>query len=132
MPKPRASKGLPSVKKIAVVEDDISIAMMYQLKLELEGYNVKVAHDGVEGLELCKEFEPDLVLLDIRMPTMDGDEMLERMRSTEWGSKPRIIILTNISRVEAPTRLRFLNVDRLYRQGSPHTAAGSGCRTRNY
>lgn len=100
------------MKKIAVIEDDSSIAMMYQFKLELEGYQVRVAHDGAAGLTLCQAFQPDLVLLDIRMPVMSGDEMLEKMRATDWGSRPRVIILTNISRDEAPTRLRFLNVDR--------------------
>lgn len=98
--------------KIAVVEDEPSIAMMYQLKLELERFQVRVAHNGEAGLALCKQFQPDLVLLDIRMPIMSGDEMLERMRATDWGSQPRVIVLTNISRDEAPTRLRFLNVDR--------------------
>jgi DNA-binding NarL/FixJ family response regulator len=46
------------------------------------------------------------------MPEMSGDEMLEKIRATDWGSKPRVIILTNISRDEAPHNLRFLNVDR--------------------
>ncbi|PID31678.1 response regulator [Candidatus Saccharibacteria bacterium] len=86
--------------------------MMYQFKLELEGFTVRTAQDGHQGLILCEQFAPDLVLLDIRMPNMPGDEMLERMRSTDWGSKPRVVILTNISRDEAPARLRFLSVDR--------------------
>lgn len=98
--------------RLAIIEDEVAIATMYRYKLELGGFEVKVAHDGVDGLALCQAFEPDLVLLDIRMPRMSGDEMLERMRATEWGSKPRVIILTNISRDEAPPVLRFLNVDR--------------------
>lgn len=86
--------------------------MMYKFKIELAGFEVRMAHNGAQGLALCEAFEPDIVLLDIRMPVMSGDEMLERMRATEWGSKPRVIILTNISRAEAPANLRFLNVDR--------------------
>lgn len=100
------------MKKIAVIEDETTIAIMYQFKLELEGFQVQVAQNGQTGLALCQKFQPDLVLLDIRMPVMPGDEMLEKMRATDWGSKPRVIVLTNISRDEAPTRLRFLNVDR--------------------
>lgn len=98
--------------KLVIVEDDVAIATMYKFKFELAGFKVRVAHDGVEGLKLCEEFQPDLVLLDIKMPHMSGDEMLEKMRATEWGAKPRVIVLTNISRSEAPQILRFLNVDR--------------------
>lgn len=98
--------------KIAVIEDDHAIAAMYKFKLEHSGYDVKTAHNGHEGLALVEAFGPKLVLLDLRMPGLSGDEMLERMRQTDWGSQPRVVILTNISRDEAPSRLRFLNVDR--------------------
>lgn len=99
-------------QKIAVIEDDLPIANMYKLKLSSCGYDTSVAHDGAAGLELCKELLPDLILLDLRMPIMTGDEMLEKLRSEDWGSSIRVIILTNISKDEAPSRLRMLNVDR--------------------
>ncbi len=98
--------------KIAIIEDDIPICNMYKMKLELEGYEVSVAHNGVEGSELIEQFCPQLILLDLKMPEMSGDKMLEQIRSTEWGSLPRVIVLTNISKDEAPHNLRFLNVDR--------------------
>ncbi|MCA9332858.1 response regulator [Candidatus Saccharibacteria bacterium] len=98
--------------KIAVIEDDTPICNLYKMKLELSGYEVKTAIDGQQGYELVESFEPDLILLDLKMPVMTGDEMLEKIRSTEWGSKPRVVILTNISKAEAPHNLRFLNVDR--------------------
>ncbi|MDB5163943.1 MAG: hypothetical protein JWS12_561 [Candidatus Saccharibacteria bacterium] len=98
--------------KIAVIEDDIPICSMYEFKLKSSGYEVKTAHDGKEGLQLCKEFVPDLILLDLRMPVMSGDEMLQRLRATNWGSNIRVIVLTNISKDEAPHILRFLSVDR--------------------
>lgn len=98
--------------KIAVIEDDLPICNMYKIKLENAGFEVSVAHNGLTGYDLIKTFEPILILLDLKMPEMSGDKMLEKIRETEWGSKPRVIILTNISRDEAPHNLRFLNVDR--------------------
>lgn len=98
--------------KIAVIEDDLPIAQMYEFKLDHSGYQVKVAHDGVAGLKLCQDFLPDLILLDLRMPKMSGDEMLEKLRATDWGANIRVVILTNISKDEAPMNLRLLNVDR--------------------
>lgn len=98
--------------KIAVVEDEPAINEMYCLKLELEGFEVFAAMDGKEGLTIAETHRPSLILLDLKMPVMTGDEMLTKLRQTDWGSKTRVIILTNISRDEAPHNLRLLNVDR--------------------
>jgi DNA-binding response OmpR family regulator len=98
--------------KIAVIEDDEPIAAMYTFKLEQEGFETRRAIDGSHGLVLAKAFLPDLILLDIRMPIMSGDKMLQELRSYDWGADIRIIILTNISKSEAPHALRFLSVDR--------------------
>lgn len=98
--------------KIAIVEDELPIQSMYRLKLERERFEVAVASNGRSGLALLEDFRPDLVLLDLRMPEMSGDELLARLRSTEWGASMRVVILTNISKTEAPQALRFLSVDR--------------------
>ncbi len=104
---------MPTSKiKIAIIEDDTAIAAMYEFKLQNEGYTVEKAANGEDGLKLIKAFGPDLILLDLKMPVMCGDEMLEKLRATEWGSSTRVIVLTNISKSEAPMGLRFLNVDR--------------------
>lgn len=100
------------MSKIAIVEDNDALATMYEFKLKSEGYEVRRAANGAEGLKLAKDFRPDLILLDLRMPVMSGDEMLERLRSTDYGSGMRVIVLTNISKSEAPMSLRFLSVDR--------------------
>lgn len=108
--------------KIAVIEDDHDLRFLYGFKLEHEGFQVAAAENGRLGLEICERLRPDLILLDLRMPEMSGDEMLARLREHEWGSEIRVIILTNISKDEAPAALRFLNVDR-YVVKAHHTPA---------
>ncbi|HTE57368.1 MAG TPA: response regulator [Verrucomicrobiae bacterium] len=103
---------MSSLHKIAVIEDDPAIAAMYAFKLENCGYKVMTAHDGKQGLALVESFTPDLILLDLMMPEMNGDQMLQKMRATDWGSRIKVIILTNLSKDEAPHTLRLLNVDR--------------------
>lgn len=107
---------------IAVVEDEPAIRMLYQKKFELEGFVTITANDGYEGLKIIKKSKPDLVLLDLRMPRMSGDEMLTKLRAVEWGADVRVIILTNLSRDEAPAALRFLGVER-YIVKANHTPA---------
>lgn len=102
----------PAQKKVLVVEDDTAIRNLYHAKLGKEGYETRVACNGLEGLHAAKEFHPHIILLDLRMPVMSGDEMLHKLRETDWGSDMRVIILTNISKTEAPLSLRFLHVDR--------------------
>ena len=98
--------------RILLVEDDEAIRELYVLKLTQEGFVTTTATNGLEGLQAAQTVMPDLILLDLRMPIMQGDEMLARLRATEWGSDIRVIILTNISKTEAPHSLRFLHVDR--------------------
>ena len=108
--------------KVVVIEDDSDIRFLYQLKLQRAGFDVAVAADGVEGLVVVQQERPDIILLDLMMPTMTGSDMLARLRSQEWGSDIRVIVLTNISRDEAPPALRFLHVDR-YVVKAHHTPA---------
>jgi DNA-binding response OmpR family regulator len=96
--------------KIAIVEDDLAIAQMYRMKFEAEGFHVDIAENGKLGLALCEQLKPDLVLLDLMMPEMNGDEMLEKMRATDWGKHIKVIILTNVGEQEAPEKLKSLDV----------------------
>ena len=96
--------------KIAIVEDDQAIAMMYRIKFEAEGFEVQTAENGRVGLELIESMKPDIVLLDIMMPEMNGDAVLEKMRTTSWGKNMKVIILTNMGEQEAPKRIKELNV----------------------
>ena len=113
---------MSTTPRAVVVEDNNDIQYLYKLKLEREGFEVAVASNGQEGLEVIKQFRPDIVLLDLMMPIMSGSEMLAEMRSATWGSEARVIVLTNISKDEAPQALRFLHVDR-YIVKAHHTPA---------
>lgn len=79
--------------KILLVEDERSLADLLEVKLKKEGYQVEVAYDGEEGYQKITEFKPDLILLDIVMPKMDGYEVLEKMN--ENGIKIPVIIISN-------------------------------------
>lgn len=99
-----------NMSKIAIVEDDLAIAQMYRLKFEAEGYKVEIAENGKLGLQLCEQMKPDMVLLDLMMPEMNGDEMLEKMRKTDWGKDIKVIILTNVGEQESPDSLKDLGI----------------------
>ena len=84
------------MSRIVLVEDDLMLAEIYQTRIELAGYQCLVAYDGIAGLELIKQTAPDLVLLDLMLPHLSGDQILEEMRKSEWGNKIKAIFLTNI------------------------------------
>ena len=108
--------------KAVVVEDDSDLLFLYKHRLEKEGFEVATAVNGQEGLAVAERFKPHILLLDLLMPLMGGAEMLARLRATEWGSQIRVIVLTNISKDEAPPALRFLHVER-YVVKAHHTPA---------
>ncbi len=112
----------PTSFKAAVIEDDPDLQFIYKLKLEREGFMVKTAANGEEGLEIAQQFQPHIILLDLMMPVMNGTEMLTRLRAQTWGTEVRVVVLTNISKDEAPQALRFLHVDR-YIVKAHHTPA---------
>jgi DNA-binding response OmpR family regulator len=96
--------------KIAIIEDDQAISQMYRFKFEAEGFSVQTAENGKLGLELVESMKPDIILLDLMMPEMNGDIMLEKMRKTYWGKDIKVIILTNMGEQEIPLNVKSLNV----------------------
>ncbi len=96
--------------KIAIVEDDQAISQMYRIKFEAEGYQVETAENGKLGLEMVETLKPDMVLLDLMMPEMNGDEMLAKLRATPWGKNMKVIILTNVGEQEIPPEVKQLGV----------------------
>jgi DNA-binding response OmpR family regulator len=97
--------------KIAIIEDDQAINQMYRMKFEAEGFDVRLAGNGKLGVELVKSFKPDIILLDIQMPEMNGDEALAAIRATDWGKAVPVIILTNLGEEESPKNLSTLGVE---------------------
>ena len=71
--------------KIAIIEDDSVIAQMYRMKFEADGFEVQIADNGRDGVTLVEQFSPDVVLLDMQMPIMNGDEALKQIRKKDWG-----------------------------------------------
>jgi DNA-binding response OmpR family regulator len=101
---------MSKLAKIAIVEDDLAISQMYRLKFESEGYEVQTAENGKLGLEMIDEFKPDIILLDLMMPEMTGDEMLKALRAKPAGKSVKVIILTNLGEEEAPKGLKEMGV----------------------
>ncbi len=84
-------------KKILVVEDEQAYQRALVDKLAIHGYEVFGANNGEEGLEKAFSMHPDLILVDVQMPKMDGIEMAKKIREDQWGKNVHIIVLTNFS-----------------------------------
>src|SRR3954451_21304590 len=82
------------VSTVLVVDDDVDIARFIEINLRLEGFEVIVAHDGVEALGIVADRLPDLAVLDVMMPGLDGVEVCRRMRSDPLPASLPIIMLT--------------------------------------
>ncbi len=82
--------------KILIVEDDRYISKMYQLKLSLEGYEVEVAENGKDGVDKVKEFMPNIILLDILMPELDGFEVLKIIKGDDATKDIPVLIMSNL------------------------------------
>lgn len=90
---------MPSFK-ILIVEDDVMISGMYKTRLEQDGYMVVTADNGSQGLEVAIRENPDLILLDVMMPQIDGFALLQELRLKSSFKKTPIIMLTNLGTTE--------------------------------
>jgi DNA-binding response OmpR family regulator len=86
-----------NTKTILIVEDEQLLSKAIRRKLEKNAFNVIDAFDGGEGLAVALEKHPDLILLDIVLPIMDGVTLLDRLREDPWGKDVPVIILSNLS-----------------------------------
>lgn len=96
--------------KIAIIEDDPVISQMYRMKFEADGFDVQLANNGKRGVALVDVFSPDLILLDLQMPEMDGAEALAIIRKSEASKNIPVIILTNLGEEESPKEIRALGI----------------------
>ncbi len=98
-------------QKIVIVEDNITLADVYKTRMELIGYKCLVAHDGEEALSILEKELPDLVLLDLMVPKIAGDQVLRTMRENEWGKSIPVLIISNLNEADAPAGLRGLGIE---------------------
>lgn len=94
----------PDDVRVLFVEDDALVAQMYRLKLELDGYSVEIAADGVAALEKARSMRPDIIFLDIRLPKLDGLSVLERLRADPNTEHTPVVILSNWNEKELVER----------------------------
>ncbi len=97
--------------RIAIIEDDPTISQMYRMKFEADGFEVQLADNGKRGVALVEHFKPDIILLDIQMPEVNGTEALKSIRKQPWGKDIPVIILTNLGQEEAPKELQSLGIE---------------------
>jgi DNA-binding response OmpR family regulator len=102
---------LRSVKKIVIVEDNPALSDVYKTRLEILGYTCFAAYDGVQALAVIEREIPDLVLLDLMVPKIAGDQVLERMRGSDWGKHIKVMIISNLNEADAPAGLRNLGIE---------------------
>jgi len=91
-------------RRILVVDDNLDSAESMAMMLKLSGHEVATAHDGLEGLKLAQEFQPDVVLLDIGMPKLDGYEAARSIRQQSWGRDMMLVALTGWGQAEDKRR----------------------------
>ncbi|HJQ08118.1 MAG TPA: response regulator [Candidatus Saccharimonadales bacterium] len=97
--------------KVVIVEDNASLADIYKIRLELIGYQCFVAYEGQAALALIEKEVPDLVLLDLMVPKIAGDQILATMRASEWGKNIKVFIVSNLNEADAPAGLREQGIE---------------------
>lgn len=83
-------------RKILIVEDELALLEAYQMILEKAGYSVNIAHDGEEALTVADAIEPELILLDLRMPRLDGIGFLQRYQLKDQHPHVKVVVFSNL------------------------------------
>ncbi len=97
--------------KVVIVEDNTSLADIYKTRLEILGYQCFVAFDGEQALFTIQKELPNLVLLDLMVPKIAGDQILAKMRASDWGKNIKVLIISNLNEADAPAGLRAQGIE---------------------
>jgi DNA-binding response OmpR family regulator len=98
-------------QKIVIIEDNAALADIYKTRLELLGYICFIGYNGITGLYFIQQEIPDLVLLDLMIPDIPGDKVLETMRRSSWGKDIKVLVISNLNESEAAPNLRSLGIE---------------------
>ena len=98
-------------QKVVIVEDNTSLSDIYKTRLEILGYSCFAAYDGLAALEVIERELPDLVLLDLMVPKVAGDQILATMRSNAWGRNIKVLIISNLNEADAPAGIREQGIE---------------------
>lgn len=112
------------MKRILIIEDDQVVANVYRNKLAVEGYKVEVAPDGEAGLKVMRTFKPELIILDLMLPTISGVEVIREVRNEQEFSKIPIIVFSN-------TYLTNL-IQEAWRAGASKCLSKSNCTPKDF
>jgi DNA-binding response OmpR family regulator len=100
-----------SSKKIVIVEDNTALAEIYKTRLELQGYTCFIGYNGITGLYFIQKEIPDLVILDLMIPDIEGAEVLRTMRRSDWGRDIKVLVISNLNESEADPEVRQLGIE---------------------
>ncbi len=98
-------------KRILMVEDDEALANVYMTRLDVEGFEVRRANNGEDALAVALDYKPDLMLLDIMMPKVDGFNVLDIIRNTPETANLKVIVLTALSQESDKAKAMALGAD---------------------
>ena len=112
MTNPLHRKKAANARKVLVDDDNRDAAQLLTMALSHHGHNVQVAHDGLEGLKLTESFQPQVVLLDIGLPGLNGYEVAKRIRKEPWGSQIFLVALTGWGQAEDQARSEEAGFDK--------------------
>jgi two-component system, OmpR family, alkaline phosphatase synthesis response regulator PhoP len=108
-PDPRLVQKAPPPKVVLVVEDEKPLAAILETRLAEEGFHVIKAANGEEGLNLALEHKPNVIVLDLLMPVMDGKSMLRKLRETPECKNIPVIVLTNAGEIDNVRDTQFFS-----------------------
>ena len=97
--------------RVMLVEDDLMLAELYRLRMDKEGFEVQACRDGEQALQMAKAFKPQLILLDIMMPKLNGFDVLDILRNTPETKNVKIVVLSAMGQASDIEKAKSLGAD---------------------